>query len=299
MDGKLNILSASGLPAELGLLIGVLSLALLVVPLFAGQNYGLFKIPWFSQNNKKTYRKIGVVLLILTVALHIPFLDQANSIKQFDGQTGLNHLQHDTKEAIEKAVDQTEPIAVTFDDKRTIESANGQAGSVELESEGDRTNKREHIEFYPDLFNKGSTHWDAFRGSVSFKEMSADGVQYRVISTQKDVHSFGFGLRADKPAYTFSDLEYGNIHVRVRFSSDEFTDLRLGIVIGLRRLQGDLLEEYCESGDGDWLDCDVELNRLMPGKQSKHEIYVLTMEGDVSINCERCQLEIARVVWRL
>jgi len=62
-------------PEEFGVVLLTFSFILFLSPYFSGCDFGIFKIPEFTQKLKKRLQFIGPIILILSIALHYPFFN--------------------------------------------------------------------------------------------------------------------------------------------------------------------------------------------------------------------------------
>jgi hypothetical protein len=73
---KKSILITLGIPEEFGVLILTLSLILLISPYLSNVDFGVFKIPEFSQKAKSKLKVIGPILFLISVLLFIPIIPE-------------------------------------------------------------------------------------------------------------------------------------------------------------------------------------------------------------------------------
>jgi hypothetical protein len=69
-----SILQALGLPQPFGVTLLGLGLIFALAPYIGGSDFGLFKIPTFSEEVRRRLRRIGPVTLVAAIAMHVPFL---------------------------------------------------------------------------------------------------------------------------------------------------------------------------------------------------------------------------------
>ncbi len=70
-----SLISRTGLPDSFGLTILLISLILALGPWLGGADFGLFKVPAFSDNARLKLRVIGPLLLVIAVVVHLPLLE--------------------------------------------------------------------------------------------------------------------------------------------------------------------------------------------------------------------------------
>jgi hypothetical protein len=71
---KTSLLSSIGLPGEFGVALLLLALVLLLAPYFAGHDFGVVKIPAFSDIAQRRLRVLGPLAMLVALALHIPMI---------------------------------------------------------------------------------------------------------------------------------------------------------------------------------------------------------------------------------
>jgi hypothetical protein len=76
MNNRENVLDLVGLPSEFGHVLLVLSLVLALAPFFSGHDFGILKIPNFTDNAKKILKIIGPISLLVAIGLHIKFFEK-------------------------------------------------------------------------------------------------------------------------------------------------------------------------------------------------------------------------------
>jgi hypothetical protein len=70
-----SLLDLLGLPDVFGETLLVLSLILALAPYFSGFDFGVIKIPQFSDQWRRRLKWIGPLAIVFMVALHVPFYD--------------------------------------------------------------------------------------------------------------------------------------------------------------------------------------------------------------------------------
>src|SRR6266566_1134624 len=71
---RVSILTSLGLPQDFGKVLLVLSLTLLLAPYLAGTDFGVVKIPAFSDAIQRRLKIFGPILFVLVVLIHVPIV---------------------------------------------------------------------------------------------------------------------------------------------------------------------------------------------------------------------------------
>jgi hypothetical protein len=74
---SVSILKTLDLPPQFGVLVLSFAFILLVAPYFAGLDFGVFKVPEFSQGLRRRLVLLGPICFALAVIVHIPILRSA------------------------------------------------------------------------------------------------------------------------------------------------------------------------------------------------------------------------------
>ena len=74
MIDRLSLFKLSGLPDSFGVILLCFSFILLLAPYFSGGDFGLFKIPKFTESAKKWLKKFGPVLFVLCLLTFVPLI---------------------------------------------------------------------------------------------------------------------------------------------------------------------------------------------------------------------------------
>ena len=74
LEDKISIIKLSGLPEPFAIVLLTFSFILFLAPYFSGADFGLFKIPQFTDPARKKLKIIGPVIFVLLVALFIPMI---------------------------------------------------------------------------------------------------------------------------------------------------------------------------------------------------------------------------------
>jgi len=83
-----SILAKLGIHGAFGVVLLTLGLILALAPWWPGKDLGIFKIPTFGESNRRSLKWGGPLSLVLAIALHVPFLDDAGSANR-DGPAVL------------------------------------------------------------------------------------------------------------------------------------------------------------------------------------------------------------------
>ena len=74
MEDKTSIIKILGLPEAFTAVLLIIGLILSLAPYFSGADFGLFKIPQFTDTARKKLKIIGPVIFLLLVTLFIPMI---------------------------------------------------------------------------------------------------------------------------------------------------------------------------------------------------------------------------------
>jgi len=77
----MSLLEAMGLPSQFGITLLLFFFILTMVPIFAGKDFGVLKIPEFEDPTKRRLRRLAPILLIGVVLLHLPILPPHGSAR--------------------------------------------------------------------------------------------------------------------------------------------------------------------------------------------------------------------------
>lgn len=78
---KVSFYTVTGLPQTFGVLLLTFAFILLLAPYFSGADFGLFKIPIFSQPAKKWLRILGPLALLLCALPFLPVFSAGNKVR--------------------------------------------------------------------------------------------------------------------------------------------------------------------------------------------------------------------------
>lgn len=74
MEEKASIIKLLGLPETFAVLLLTFSFILLLAPYFSGADFGLFKIPQFTNSARKELKLIGPIVFLVLVMLFVPMI---------------------------------------------------------------------------------------------------------------------------------------------------------------------------------------------------------------------------------
>jgi len=86
-----SLLDLLGLPEVFGETLLILSLILALAPYFSGLDFGVIKIPQFSQVWRRRLKWIGPIVIVFVVSIHIPFY-HADIEPESKSQTGSEKI---------------------------------------------------------------------------------------------------------------------------------------------------------------------------------------------------------------
>ena len=120
MEERASIIRLLGLPESFTVVLLIFSFILVLAPYFAGGDFGLFKIPQFTDNSRKKLRIIGPIVLLVLISLFVPIIPQ-------HGAANLNNANRsdndNTNARIEKAANPP-PVDVRAQVQQHIKRAN-------------------------------------------------------------------------------------------------------------------------------------------------------------------------------
>lgn len=77
MENKISIIKLLGLPETFAVVLLTFSFILLLAPYFSGADFGLFKIPQFTDSARKKLKIIGPIIFLVLVILFIPIMPKS------------------------------------------------------------------------------------------------------------------------------------------------------------------------------------------------------------------------------
>src|SRR4051812_24372771 len=83
---KVSLFRLLGWPDPFGVVLLSLFLILLLAPYFSGADFGLFKVPMFTEGAKKWLRIIGPIMFIVCAVSFVPIIPARPSV---DGKTTM------------------------------------------------------------------------------------------------------------------------------------------------------------------------------------------------------------------
>lgn len=75
MDNRKSIISWLGIPEAFSTAVLLLALILTLAPYLAGTDFGIFKVPDLNAQYKRTFKRLGPVLLLVMLFLFVPLLE--------------------------------------------------------------------------------------------------------------------------------------------------------------------------------------------------------------------------------
>jgi hypothetical protein len=99
MTEKVSLFKATQIPDSFGVVLLVFFLILLLAPYFSGADFGVFRIPLFTDKAKKWLRIIGPILFILCVLSFIPIIPVASPpipLEVYDDEVSQELYNNDT-----------------------------------------------------------------------------------------------------------------------------------------------------------------------------------------------------------
>lgn len=77
MEDKINVVKLLGLPETFAVVLLTFSFVLLLAPYFSGADFGLFKIPQFTEPARRKLKIIGPIAFLLLFILFAPVIPRA------------------------------------------------------------------------------------------------------------------------------------------------------------------------------------------------------------------------------
>lgn len=110
MEDKINIIKLLGLPDAFAVVLLTFSFILMLAPYFSGADFGLFKIPQFTDSARKKLKIIGPIIFLVLVMLFIPIIPKRVSASLSNANSGnTDNKQSITNNAQTKNVNDPTP----------------------------------------------------------------------------------------------------------------------------------------------------------------------------------------------
>lgn len=81
MEDRTSIIKVLGLPEAFTAVLLIIGLILSLAPYFSGADFGLFKIPQFTDPARRRLKILGPVILLLLIMLFVPVLSLGPNVK--------------------------------------------------------------------------------------------------------------------------------------------------------------------------------------------------------------------------
>lgn len=88
MEDKISIVKLLGLPEAFAVVLLTFSFVLLLAPYFSGADFGLFKIPQFTDLARKKLKIIGPIIFLVLFTLFVPVIPHAPKTPKNGSETG-------------------------------------------------------------------------------------------------------------------------------------------------------------------------------------------------------------------
>ena len=99
MEDKINIIKLIGLPDTFAVVLLTFSFILMLAPYFSGADFGLFKIPQFTELAQKKLKIIGPIIFLALLILFIPIIPKRVPAALNNANSGNTNKQNTTNNA--------------------------------------------------------------------------------------------------------------------------------------------------------------------------------------------------------
>lgn len=96
MEGKISIIKLLGLPETFAVVLLTFSFILVLAPYFSGADFGLFKIPQFTDSARKKLKMVGPVIFLVLVILFVPIIRAPVPANSRSSESSNNDDKHPT-----------------------------------------------------------------------------------------------------------------------------------------------------------------------------------------------------------
>jgi len=126
LEERVSIIKLLGLPETFAVVLLTFSFILALAPYFSGADFGLFKIPQFTDSARKKLKIIGPIIFLALVTLFVPMIPRQVSTNS----NNANRSDNDNKQSnsnntrIENAVSPTPTVDVHAQAQQHIKRAN-------------------------------------------------------------------------------------------------------------------------------------------------------------------------------
>lgn len=126
LEERTSIIKLLGLPETFAVLLLTFSFILALAPYFSGADFGLFKIPQFTDSARKKLKIIGPIIFLALVILFVPMIPQHVSTKSNnDNRSDNDNKQGASNNAqTENAVSPTPLVNVHAQAQQHVKRAN-------------------------------------------------------------------------------------------------------------------------------------------------------------------------------
>jgi hypothetical protein len=121
LEERASIIKLLGLPETFAVVLLTFSFILALAPYFSGADFGLFKIPQFTDSARKKLKIIGPIIFLVLVILFVPVIPQ----HVFTNSNKTNRSNNDNNNArIETVASPSPPVDVYAQVQQHIKRAN-------------------------------------------------------------------------------------------------------------------------------------------------------------------------------
>lgn len=135
MEERASIIELLGLPETFAVVLLTFSFILALAPYFSGADFGLFKIPQFTDSAQKKLKLIGPIIFLALISLFVPMIPKhASTNSDNSNRSDKNNKQSDSNNArIKTAISPTPLVDIHAQVQQYIRRANELYNNADFE----------------------------------------------------------------------------------------------------------------------------------------------------------------------